>query len=504
MAITFLRTGHFWNDLGIIALWRWLAETAQQVTKITGNGYVAKQDGVHCTLQADRLELSGPKDAALKLLTKAADMLRSYVWQPTCKGKMWWSGPAAFLYAGQNKPEFIAAYDELPSKSKWRRSGRCDVCGRDDLPVRTTGTSYNPLLVAVDRMSTFYSELRGGYRICQSCAFAAPFGLTRAWFSIQGNSLSLLWPVGQDFLTLDRFYRTTSHHFTTEQPFRNYKQVIPYANTPLACFLDLLCSLWRVTKTETDKNALEMALFGVQFHAMQLSKARNVVTVDRYEIIPDPAGVLQLVRACDRTSKQGQVWNALNNTLAGMPIVRRQPNGKTRADTRLLDALAKAIIVRASAEEALEARVYEALAELRDDPAVAARFPLAAFRAFILTYFKEVKDMTAELLPALQSVGETLGELVKVTDDRRILYSLRNARTPDDLLEVLSRVVVRHADAFIEGKPKLYRKSVRELAESIDQSNWRQVRSLLGIYAGLKFIELSRPAGGSTPTPNKP
>lgn len=39
--ITFRRTGHFWNDLGIMALWRWLAEDASEVQKKSDDHYIA-------------------------------------------------------------------------------------------------------------------------------------------------------------------------------------------------------------------------------------------------------------------------------------------------------------------------------------------------------------------------------------------------------------------------------------------------------------------------------
>ena len=111
--------------------------------------------------------------------------------------------------------------------------------------------------------------------------------------------------------------------------------------------------------------------------------------------------------------------------------------------------------------------------------------------------------MISELLPALQSVGETLGELVSITDDRSVLYNLRNSRNVDDLVEVLSRIVVRHSDAFIAGEPELWRNRLRQLVESLDNTNWRRVRSLLGLYAGLKFIELSRKNRGKETTSNE-
>jgi len=250
-----------------------------------------------------------------------------------------------------------------------------------------------------------------------------------------------------------------------------------------------------------------MALAGVQFHAMQLSKPNprsNVISVDRYEIIPDPVGILRLVQACDQTSQQGERWNALQSSLSAMPIIRRTPEGRTEANTRLLDAASRAVVARAPVDQVIEERVYAALDDMQGNVASVAYFPAISLQTFIQIYLKEVKDMIVDLLPSLQSVGTTLGELVKQTDDRSILYNLRNARNPDDLLEVLSRVVIRHADEFIAGKPELYRGSVRKLAESIDQTNWRRVRSLLGIYAGLRLIELSKPQSGQQSSQSNP
>jgi len=330
----------------------------------------------------------------------------------------------------------------------------------------------------------------------------------QAWYS-WGDlflSLTLLWPVGADLLAVDRFLRLTSDLRIDDNVGRNYEQAFSYANGPTACFLDLLCSLWRIWRTRESADDPIMALASMQFHAMQLSKptkTSNVISVDRYQIIPDPVGALRLIQGSDQLSKQGRVWNALISVLSDMPVRQRGPDGKIQADTHLLNQIADAIVARTPIEEVLEGRIYEALDQLQTDAVLVEHFNALAFRLFVPIYFKEVKDMTIDLLPALQSVGETLGELVKLTDDRSILYNLRNARNADDLLEVLSRAIVRHADAFIEGKPELWRNRVRELAEAIDSSNWRRARSLLGLYAGLKFIELAQ-AQTSSSTPANP
>ena len=506
--IQFQHTGHFWNDLGVIALWRWMAENAFDISKATNGNLMAEFDNCECILHQDYLEVSGEKTAVYAVLHDAIEALKEQVAQPSKTGKIWWTGPSNLLYTGQ-KPDFLLRYEQLPKKSQWRRRGHCDVCHGESNAVRTTGTAYNPLLVSVDKMSGFYSELKGGYQICQPCAFVAPFALTQAWYSWgdQFLSLTLLWPVGVDLLAVDRFLQQTTDLHIADNLGRNYKRAFNYANSATACFLDLICSSWTITRTHTSADVLAMALAGVQFHAMQQSKpsrTSNVVSIDRYEIIPDPMGILRLVQQSDHVSKQGKIWNSLISILNDMPIKRRGSDGKIQPNIGLLNQIADAIVARSSIEEILERRIYEALDQLQTDAKMIEHFNVFAFRLFVPIYFKEVKYMSTNLLSALQSVGETLGELVKITDDRGILYNLRNARNADDLLEVLSRVVVRYSDAFIERKPELWRNSVRELTEFIDNNNWHRARSLLGLYAGLKFIELSQKSQSNSSTSTNP
>ena len=503
--IRFQHTRHFWNDLGVIALWRWMVENESDISDASNGGIIAEFDNCKCILHHDCLEVSGKESDVYEILGDAIEALRERVSQPTKKGTIWWTGPSNLLYAGQ-KPDFLLRYEQLPKKAQWRRRGHCDVCNDESNPVRTTGTSYNPLLVSVDKMSGFYSELKGRYQICHPCAFVAPFALAQAWYSWgdQFLSLTLLWPVGVDLRAVDRFLQQTSHLHIADNLGRNYEQAFYYANSPTACFLDLICSLWKISLTHTSEDVLMRVLGGVEFHAMQLSKPNtrsNVVNIDRYETIPDPAGIMHLVQQSKCVSKQGQVWNLLISILSSMPIKRRGQDGKIQADASLLNQIADAIVARSPIESILERRIYAALNQLQTDASMIEGFNVLAFRLFVPIYFKEMKYMSSKELSALKSVGETLGELVKITDDRGILYNLRNARNADDLLEALSRVVVRHADAFIESKPELWRSQVRELTEFINNNTWHQSRSLLGLYAGLKFIELSQmqQSGSSTP-----
>jgi len=508
--VVFYKSGHNWNDPGVMGLWWTLCNLAspEQGPFQDGDRQVIKaiySDDDVCVLYSDRLEVKKDTDGSVKILDKAIQELRKEVWRPTKNNKEWWFGPASFLYAGQNKVEvFLPIFKEFAKKSQWKK-GMCDVCNNESFPVRTTGTGYNPFLVSVNKMSGFYSELKGGYKICQTCAFAAPFSLTEIWYSF-GNqflSLNVLWPTSDSFLLLDSFLRKTSSSRISDSDFRNYRQSFAYAESPVACFLELMCSLWDLLRESSSLNEIEEDLGKIQFHVMQMTKPNtrsNVINIDRYQIIPDPINVFRLVKQA-QTTRQGKTWNTLISVLYNLPIRRRGPDGTIQANSILLNEFAEAVVKRLPVEGILEKRIYEALDQLKSDQGQKQleQFNTMAIRLFLeRTYFKEVEhQMPEEFLKATKSVGETLGEVIAKTDDRSILYTLRNARNEDDLLEVLSRAIVRHSETFIKGKPEgveLYRASVRTLAETINRQNWRRARSLLSLYAGLKYIDLKQRA----------
>jgi len=175
--VVFQHTGYPWNDLGVAALWRWLDSQALEHGRDSTGNPVGHYKGAECTLREKSLTISGKEAAVYALLDEALKVLRQSLEQPTKKGNPGLSSLARMVFAGQNTPNFLAKFAELPSKGQWRASGECSECGHKGVPTRVLGTSYNPLLVGWDDMAGFYSELRkqSGFEICQVCAFATPF-----------------------------------------------------------------------------------------------------------------------------------------------------------------------------------------------------------------------------------------------------------------------------------------------------------------------------------------
>ena len=81
--IQFQHTGHFWNDLGVIALWRWMVENAPDEISKTSNGdLMAEFDGCEFILYQDRLEASGEETNVYVVLGDAIETLKGQVAQP--------------------------------------------------------------------------------------------------------------------------------------------------------------------------------------------------------------------------------------------------------------------------------------------------------------------------------------------------------------------------------------------------------------------------------------
>lgn len=481
--LEFHRTGHFWIDLGIIALWRIISENPH-TRRMASNKIFTVYHNCNCTLSPAKLTLEGDVSAALRA---ARGYLHAQVWEQTKRGKQWWSPLATFYFQGQTSPStFLADYETIGAGDKFSSKRNCNFCSSTQFPVRPCGRAYIPFLVDLGKMASFYSGLKTQYYICQNCAFVAPFAVLRCFFNLnlQDSLCISMVPENPNLIKLDELYQTTGKFFATATRHRNYPQQIQDCERPLQSFLDFLCSAWDLMKKQRtfDTGGFE----GTRFHVLLLDKQGNEVSPKRYYIIPDALVHIELIKSCEHVHK-GKTWNSLVEVMSSVYWTGE----RNQVDTFLREELAHRITERSPLDDVLENFLFE-LALVRKEELEKRKkrkFNTRAFYLFLRDYGKEVYTMDDDTKRALESVGQTIGHLVVKTEDKGILYTLRNTRNEDDLLDFLFKVLARHASKFVEGEVTLYRNAVHELSEKTSPTNWRRFRSLLGIYAVLKYIE---------------
>lgn len=511
--LVFYRTGEPWLDLGITALWR----KVQAQLSVT--------EAVRAELHEDRLELEGPKNQLLHLVNTLRDDLVN--WPAEGRRKSFKTLAGECLLGHQRQGDFPLPFEHLVTA---KRSGVCYFCGQSR-PLNEVGTTHHPLLVGSDNMLSPYPEAsRVSYRACSECLYAGIVAATAVWYAgrkqKRGYSGVIFIPEVPDLRILDAAIRLLRNE-TIPNFYRNYRPGIRDLQEqaePTTCYLALLLGLLPFRAQQEDAAAVPVEervhellgsfssspLSQTTFWIVSVEKQNNVVTLRNQFVAPDPASDIELLLRFNDITREGRRWNTAQAVLNQFVIATSSdPNNPLRVLLR--EQLSRALLRRTDPTGIVATFLWE----LDDDRRQ--KLNLVAFERFVNICAQEIIHMTNEELIRLRSVGRTIGQIVAQEDDKEVMYRLRNARGPNDLLEALHRLVARHTNTFIEEGlrhrqrtseaapsgnrgPVLFGDHLRQVAEDITvgRQDWKQVRHLLGIYANLDYIRarVSNPLKG--------
>jgi len=99
-----------------------------------------------------------------------------------------------------------------------------------------------------------------------------------------------------------------------------------------------------------------------------------------------------------------------------------------------------------------------------------------------------VLGLDYRIVSAARSLGDILGTVAAEKDDKSILYALRGLRSLEDYYAYLHQFVTRHIDS-LDGKEDM-KPTIDTITSEINEKNWRSHRSLVGVYAVLKYMEI--------------
>jgi hypothetical protein len=105
-------------------------------------------------------------------------------------------------------------------------------------------------------------------------------------------------------------------------------------------------------------------------------------------------------------------------------------------------------------------------------------FPIGKLEDIISIYNKKISDMDNKMVDLCKSVGNRIGRYCRETDDKGILFSIRNVRNRIDFLKVLSesqfRTEVLYSEEFFDRLP--------------DTPQWEEYKSLVSIFAMNSYL----------------
>lgn len=101
--------------------------------------------------------------------------------------------------------------------------------------------------------------------------------------------------------------------------------------------------------------------------------------------------------------------------------------------------------------------------------------------------------MDAAIIGTTKALGDAVGESAQAHDDKSLLYTLRSCRNQSDLLSFFEQMLTR----YIGESSNL--RQLEALIAKIDALNWRDYKSLISIFAALKYSSLEVQKKGNDP-----
>ncbi|MEM4359421.1 MAG: hypothetical protein QXT45_02720 [Candidatus Bilamarchaeaceae archaeon] len=470
MKIEFRRSGDFWIDLGIATLFEELRLHGKPIKKtdsiIVENVFKTEASVI---LESDALLIEGEEIEVKKVFDKINITFR----QKACggktkKGKEWFTRPAEFFF---NPPLGRKDFDRIFVYNLREKEITCDVCGQTAPRAPKVGSLELPLIVATEKMQTFYSAHRGKINLCASCALAgriAPFGLV---YSYSENKLNFFLLDTGDLVSLAKGLHSISR-MLIEQSFGNYKHFIfPYPQYPAEAFIDFLFNCWSNARAG---EIFSEQMIGKRFHILQGNKKNKVVTFQRFYTVPEPERIFGLISRSEWKDKHGKIHNSFKQLLNFM--AKRYPDGKAN-DTTLREELCRRILENVEIIDLIEGFVYDKFSRKEE----IGNYNAINIRRFVETY--KVMDMEEKMISNARRIGEFLGRLAVEVDNSSILYSIRSARNIDQLLSSFQQIFIRYYSRI-----SVTKYDIDVLLSSIDERNFTTYKSLIGLYAVLNYV----------------
>jgi hypothetical protein len=469
------RTGDFWIDMGIVAFWR---QSAPALGDINFNGDLLSVQNKDINLKLSDSSLivsSSSKPNLENFLSDELARLRNDYWRKTRKGNWWWSPLANYFFSHLNKPEQLLSTPDqfiLTQHGKWKLD-LCDFCGRDDVQTKAAGATENPFMVVPGRMSNFYSNLQGEIRICAYCALATRFSLNGLLFTMNFRDQRLLafcFEAG-GLISLDRAYHAISRLVVEKEDYRNFK-CMP-TQYPMETFAGFLVRLeGELIKQQTPVDPFPEVN---AVHIFSLVRAGKTTSVERYYSLPNLPRLFDIARDC-RWSSQDRTYNALGETMSKMFF--KQGN---KFNTIPRELFCLELFNLRSISSSLEDFLYQWMKEEAETLGV---FYGINIYKLVQEFCIKFLAMDPSVIRVTKSLGESVGNLAHEESQKSLLFSLRSCRNYEDVLAFFEQVLTRYID-----KAGLFRE-LNSMLSALDQSNWKEYKSLISIYAALKFSEM--------------
>lgn len=361
------------------------------------------------------------------------------------------------------------------------RPGTCDICG-DVAPMTDAKMWMYPFVVDPQKFGTFYPGTKRGLRLCARCALAGLAGYLGWLWKAQGRDAALHFFIFHSELReLQRLHKEVLGPLQVKG--------VKSGTAPLAFFgpyihettLGLLLALFQHVRG-SDQLSAEAREFLAQLLGASSSAPPAPITLYAITGTPGQAFKMQELREFSKLQRFYRLYEAWLERLQGsydnphQQLVRIleqfwTQQGQDR-ESIWRDKIAWAILMFDDPLPFVEQFLYEARAK-EDPPRPLVRGTMEVLNSYV----QEVLGMNEQFQRILAGFGHSLGQIAHDRNEMGLLYSLRNAKNPEDFYRMLNDAQFRLEVTIPEA---LLQMDERNRIRGVP---WVRVKTLLAIYA---------------------
>ncbi len=458
-------TGNFWIDNGLVVL-----------ADLMGEG-IFELDEIRNCLHTKLIQKTGNKG---EYWDQETGQVKEYE-------KSNWKYPANLFIKVAGKPQKIKCSDgntyfkgapTFELKMSFGKRGHCDICG-DQNYLEDAKQWMFPFVVDPGKFANFYSDLKRGMKLCPRCAVSGLAGYHGLLWSSQATNAMHIFIFHTDLREMLRLRQEVFDPLSlTQQKGGNVPVAFfgPYVHEiTLGLLLELFSYIRKSDGLPQEARDYLANLLGASETSLALPLSMYTITGIRGQSF-DMHSLEEFSRLRDfyMLYKSWITTLGRDNPENGLKEIFRQfyKREGNRDNTLWRDKIAWAVLEFGDPLPFAEQFLYEVRAK-QEKPG-----PLAWGTEDILEkYTKEVLEMEQQLLDVLKDFGHSLGRKAQENREMGLLYSLRNAKNPEEFYRVLNDMQFRLGMTIPEDL------LIMEKAERIMNNPWVRVKTLLSIYA---------------------
>lgn len=350
----------------------------------------------------------------------------------------------------------------------------CDFSGEGySILENVTGLNY-PFLTGSSGGLNYQSNLTGRYQIAPKYSFVSFFTPSNLFYSLQyGVASCYFLPYDNDIIELCTFYKSLdSIKDDKNRQWCNFKKDIPVTNYLNENLLIFLSSIYNNTYKAIDRDW----------------RNEKLVTKSIYSFITDGS----MFRSVQEFSKIEPLFEFFEKLVKIKDFTNmlwdfREPIPGKNDNTIFRDRLACRIL----SFDYLNDIVEEFLATVGMKRGKSHYF----ISQFVRIYNLEVIKMEKSMVDLCYAIGRSIGEACKPktpaeAGNKSVLFTLRNTKNFTEFLKNLERI-----QSELQGDALSYS---RKLFNEMNENNWEQYKSLISIFAMNHFLYKPKVEGGSS------